>query len=122
VFQHLFVFSIFCLDGTLPSINSGSGAGVEPKDQDARPRPLKGSTRAQHYPDPLVIHYDRWGGLGVSFPTLEIKSKEGRERCYWEIRQALCFLQATHRLFEQRAYGRKQGAGKLHICFYGLRD
>ena len=24
---------------------------------------------AQHYPNPLVIHYDRWVGLGVTIPS-----------------------------------------------------
>jgi hypothetical protein len=62
---------------------------VEQKNQDARPRPLKGSTRAQQHPVVWSWAYDRQVVVSVPFPTAGVRSKEGRERCYREIRQAL---------------------------------
>jgi hypothetical protein len=59
------------------------------KEQGARPRPLKGSTRAQHPFATWIPASDRWCTLGVPFPTVGGYSKEGKERCQAAIRQAL---------------------------------
>jgi len=50
---------------------------VEQKNQDARPRPLKGSTRAQHPSTALVLVYDRWVVYRRILPNFIGKSMEG---------------------------------------------